>query len=297
MLQFLIEIFLRTTDLALIALALSMVYSLARFPNIALVQYATAGAFLTYGFAHIGLPIALAGVLAAAAAGFLALFLNRVIFDRLLAAGSAMAMIGSLAVAMIMTASFMLVMGTRTARFHLPPSPPLKFFGAGLTEIQLITSLASVGAVVMVAAALFLTDIGRCIRAAATNDVLARATGIDTARVRAIVFVVSGALAAFGGTSLALRGEVSIQIGSDLLLPVFAAAILGGLGNPIGAVLGALLIATAETIVTSINFGFLTGAPFAFLPISYVTAASFLLLVVTLLFLPNGILSPEVKRG
>jgi branched-chain amino acid transport system permease protein len=77
---------------------------------------------------------------------------------------------------------------------------------------------------------------------------------------------------------------------------VFAAAILGGLGNPLGAVLGALLIALTETLVTNLNFGPLLGKSIAFLPVSYISAGSFLVLLLALLFKPYGLFDREVRR-
>ncbi|MGE4325666.1 MAG: hypothetical protein AB7E21_06080, partial [Pseudodonghicola sp.] len=133
-------------------------------------------------------------------------------------------------------------------------------------------------------------------RATSTNRVLAEATGIPTRKVTNAVIVLSGMLAALGGISISLKGEMSAQLGFDLLLPVFAAAILGGLGNALGAVLGAVIIAVAETFVTNVNFGWLTSQEFFFLPASFATVVSFGLLVVILLFRPLGLLVSEVKR-
>ena len=87
-----------------------------------------------------------------------------------------------------------------------------------------------------------------------------------------------------------------INLGQDLLLPVFAAAILGGLGNPLGAVAGSLLIAFTETVVTNLNFGWLFGTPVAFLPVAYISAASFLILLLALLLKPYGLFDREVRR-
>jgi branched-chain amino acid transport system permease protein len=77
---------------------------------------------------------------------------------------------------------------------------------------------------------------------------------------------------------------------------VFAAAILGGLGNPLGAVAGAVLIALAETLFTNLNFGWAVGQELAFLPVAYIGAASFLILLLALLFKPYGLFDREVRR-
>jgi branched-chain amino acid transport system permease protein len=296
MVQFAVDVIIRAVDLALIAIGLSSVYSLIRFPNVALVQYATTGALLTLGLQMIGLPLVMAGVFACILVGVIAVLLNVAIFERLLRAGSAVAMIGSLALSMVFSAIFLVTAGPRPQRFELEVNPPLRFLGARLTEHQLISVGISALAIAAFALILFRTDLGRCMRATATNSVLASATGIDTRKVTNVVVFLSGVMAALGGIGLSVKGEMSAQLGLDMLLPVFAAAIVGGLGNALGAAVGAIVIAAAETIVTNVNFGPLLGESFLFIPAAYATAASFLLLVVVLLFKPYGLFVSEVKR-
>ncbi|KAB2863165.1 MAG: branched-chain amino acid ABC transporter permease, partial [Bauldia sp.] len=107
MIQFVIDVVIRSVDLALIAIGLSSVYSLIRFPNVTLVQYATTGALVALGLQMLGLPLIVAGLLACAFVGAVAVVLNVLIFERLLAAGSAIAMIGSLALSMVFSAVFL----------------------------------------------------------------------------------------------------------------------------------------------------------------------------------------------
>lgn len=296
MLQFLVDATLRAVDLALIAVALSCVYSLIRFPNVALVQYATTGALVALGLQGIGLPLALAILLSCLITGLLAVAISVLIFEKLLEISPPIAMIGSLAVSMIFTAAFLVTVGARPKRFDLEIMPPLRWAGVSVTPMQCVSVGLTVGAIVLFALLLFRTGLGRSMRATSTNRVLAEATGIPTRKITNAVIVLSGMLAALGGISISLKGEMSAQLGFDLLLPVFAAAILGGLGNALGAVLGAVIIAVAETFVTNVNFGWFTSQEFFFLPASFATVVSFGLLVVILLFRPLGLLVSEVKR-
>ncbi|OYD82443.1 branched-chain amino acid ABC transporter permease [Azospirillum brasilense] len=296
MVQFFSDVLIRTVDLALIAVGLSCVYSLIRFPNIALVQYAVAGSFLALLLQGAGLPLPVAGLLACLLVGSLAVLLNVTVFERLLASGSAIAMVGSLAVTMILSAVFLVVFGPDSRRFDLDSHPVIRVLDARLTVHQLTAVGLTAGAVIVLALLLFRTTLGRSMRATATNRVLAAATGIDARLITNTVVFLSGVLAALGGIGLALKGEMNIQLGMDVLLPVFAAAILGGLGNALGAVAGAVIIATAETLVTNVNLGPLVGEPLLFLPASYATAMSFLILVAALLVRPHGLFVSEVKR-
>jgi branched-subunit amino acid ABC-type transport system permease component len=95
---------------------------------------------------------------------------------------------------------------------------------------------------------------------------------------------------------LGLTESVHVNLGNNLLIPVFSAAILGGLGNPLGAAAGALLIALAETLVINVDFGSLVGRSMQFFPVAYVSAVSFLILLVTLMVRPYGIFDREVRR-
>jgi branched-subunit amino acid ABC-type transport system permease component len=296
MFQFLADVLMRACDLMLVAIGMSAVYSLMKFPNIALVQYAATGGVLAIALQKAGVPVGVAIIFAVVLTGLLAVVLNEFLFNRMLKIGSSTAMIGSLAVSMVFSAIFLVTVGPSPSRFALPVSRPIRILDARITEPQLL-GFAIVAATIGVFAFLyFRTDLGRCMRATSTNEVLADATGINTGRMKTIIVLISGVMAALGGVAIALKGEVDIQVGMDLLLPVFASAILGGLGNPFGAIAGALLISAAETVVTAVNFGPLMGEVVAFLPVAYASAISFLLLVAALLWRPRGLFVSEVKR-
>jgi branched-chain amino acid transport system permease protein len=295
MMQFLVDTLLRASDLALVALGLSLVYGLVKFPNIAHVQYAMAGAYLAYALYAAGLALPLAVIAASLAAGALALALHQLVFRRLLAGGPAIAMIGSLAVAMLAIAAAQGCAGSFPLMFNLPPTS-VAIGEARASLIQLIFVGVTAVLLAVFTLLLFYTPLGRAMRAMAANPPLAAASGLNAEGITRAVNFVSGALAGLGGAMLALSTGAHVQLGNDMLLPVFAAAILGGLGNPLGAVAGAALIALGETLVTNLNFGFLFGKPIAFLPVSYIGAASFLILVLALIFKPYGLFDREVRR-
>ncbi|WP_259950653.1 branched-chain amino acid ABC transporter permease [Sulfitobacter sp. W002] len=146
------------------------------------------------------------------------------------------------------------------------------------------------------AAILFWTRLGREMRATSTNIELSAASGIDTRKVINTTVFLSGVLAALGGMTLAMRGSVSIDLGTQLLLPVFAVAILGGLGNALGPIAGALVISAAETVVTNTNFGPFVGQDFLFMPANYAQTVSFAILILFLLFRPSGLFTSGVSR-
>lgn len=296
MLQLFIDTLLRASDLALIALGLSMVYGLVKFPNIAHVQYAMVGAYLSFALQASGLPLVLAITLASLLTGLLTLALHQLVFVRLLRAGPAITMIGSLAVSMLLVASAQGVAGSFPRMFELPLLAPWRLGEAIVTPLQACTVGLTLALLAGFVALLFVTRAGRAMRALACNAPLASASGLDTARITRAVAWLSGALAGLGGSMLALSTGAHVNLGHDLLLPVFAAAILGGLGNPMGAVAGAALIALTETVVTNVNFGWLFGKELVFFPVAYIGAASFFILLLALVFKPYGLFDREVRR-
>lgn len=296
MLQFLVDTLLRASDLALIALGLSMLYGLVKFPNVAHVQYAMFGAYATYALHSAGVPLVAALVVASAMTGALTLVLHVLVFRRLLRGGPAIAMIGSLAVSMLVIACMQGLAGSFPRMFNLPRVEPLVLGGARIAHTQLYLIGTTVVLLTLFVLLLFYTRLGRAMRALASNTMLANASGLNADHITYFVSFAAGAIAGLGGSMLALSTGAHINLGNDLLLPVFAAAILGGLGNPLGAVVGALLIAVTETVVTNMDFGMFFGRDLMFMPVAYISAASFLILLLALLFKPYGLFDREVRR-
>lgn len=294
--QFLVDSLLRAADLMLVTLGLSTVYAMVRFPNMAQTEYATIGAFLGLLLSAFGMQLWLCVVLSALLTGVIAVALHRFAFARLLRVSPMIAMIGSLAVAMIVRSAIQAIAGTRSQRFKLPIDVPHQFMNAVITTTQIVILVITALVVIAFVILLFRTNLGRTMRAVAAQPDLACACGISSSRIVDIIGFLGGAFAAIGGTLLAVGSQVHFNLGQDLLLPVFAAAIVGGLGSPIGAIFGVLLLAFVETAVTNLNFGPLVGTPFLYVPLAYGPAAGFCLLVVTLVVRPRGLFYRESTR-
>jgi branched-chain amino acid transport system permease protein/neutral amino acid transport system permease protein len=124
------------------------------------------------------------------------------------------------------------------------------------------------------------TRLGKAMRATATNPSLARSCGVPTDRVIDAAWLLSGALCGIAGVVLVLNTATFSDVtGSNFLVPVVAAAILGGIGQPYGAMLGALTIGLASEIAASV------------ISPSYKDVVAFAILIVVLLVRPQGILS------
>jgi branched-chain amino acid transport system permease protein len=170
-----------------------------------------------------------------------------------------------------------------------------------LTEPQLLLILFA--AIVVVALHFFLTRsrMGKAMRAMADNADLARISGISTDHVVRTTWIIAGGLAAAGGTLLALDVSLKPDLSFNILLPIFAAAIVGGIGKPYGAIAGGLLVGFTETLAV-FNWGVLLRPlqplmpewlelpqKLAFVPTEYKIVIPFFILIAVLIWRPTGI--------
>nr|PZN62573.1 MAG: branched-chain amino acid ABC transporter permease [Sphaerobacter thermophilus] len=297
MTQVLIDSAVRAAELSLIAVGLSLTWGIVRFANVAHVQYAPVAGYLTY-FATISLGLGLvpAAILAITATGLLGLGLQRWFFQRLASSGAASALIGTLAVSIVITAVIQTVAGPRPRALPIPLAAGITIGDAVITRTQILIIGITAVTLPVFFAFLWFTRPGRAIRCVAVNPQLAEASGINTRRIRNLVTFIAAGLAGLGGILLGLDTSLDLNMGAMLLLPVIAATITGGIGNPAGAVLAATLIALAENAALGINFGALLGGD-AFVPVNYRPAVGFLVLILVLLLRPEGIFGRSGRRA
>jgi branched-chain amino acid transport system permease protein len=165
---------------------------------------------------------------------------------------------------------------TRTIQIATPVVPGLPLVRA--TPDQLFVLGLTTGLVVALHWLLTRTTLGRAMRAVSENPALARVVGVDPQAVARWTWLIGGALAAVAGVFVGLTVQVRPWLGFELLLPLFAATILGGVGSVYGAVLGGLLIGLAEALAVP-----LVGA-------EYRAAVAFTVLLAVLLVRPRGLL-------
>jgi branched-chain amino acid transport system permease protein len=287
---------------ALGAIGLTMTYSLLRFANFAHGEYLTWGAYLALTFLgffvaaggggattpigpfSFGWPLILALVSAAAATALMAVALDRILFDRLNARGSAIVLtIASFGAALALRNLLQFVYGTlpgyytRELQIAIHVVPRDVGGGLRLTADQMFVLGLTLVCVVGLHLFLQRTTMGRAMRAVAHNPALARLTGIDVASVVRWTWALGGVLAAVAGVFAGIVGQLRPQLGFDLLLPLFAAAILGGIGSVPGAVVGGLAVGLAESAAVPI-----VGS-------EYRAGAAFAVLIAILLVRPRGL--------
>ncbi len=275
-----------------------MTWGIVRFANVAHVQFAPVGAYLALVAAtSLGCGLVAGSVIGIVAAGLVGVLLHLFFFRRLSSFSSSTALIGSLALSIVITATIQTIAGPRPQRLPLPITRGITLGSAVITKTQLyVVSLTTLIFAVIFFVLVF-TNFGRAVRCIATNPDLAAASGIDVKRTTTLVVFSAAALAATGGVFIAADTSISLEMGSVLLLATFAAVIMGGIGNVAGALMASAILAAAESAVLRINFGPILGADSLLVPVSYRPAIGFVAVILIMLFRPQGLFGSGGRRA
>lgn len=277
---YLISAFVMAAVWGLPAAGATLIYGVMRYPNFAIVQYMTLGAYLTLALAAV-LPFWLAAIAAAAATGAIATLVDKAFFGPVRRAGLLPPILLSLGLMLVLENLVRFIWGNGVRQFDLPLAEPMRFAGFVISTYEAIAVAIAFGALVGVHLLLTRSRYGKSIRATANNPSLALTVGIVPERVYAGVLFTAGVLAATGGILLALTTSVTPLMGWLNLVPIFAVAILGGLGNLLGAAFAALVLAAVSELSLLV------------LPTSYKEALAFLVLALILMVRPTGLLKGE----
>ena len=304
-------------SVGLAGVGLAMTYSILRFANFAHGDLMTSGAFAGWiatfllaglgqfafdALAHLGgpfplntgdlgvsitsTPVAIAAGLVVAA-GFtagLALLLDRIVFKPMREESGIALLIASVGVALALR--YLIVFSLQAGRRGLTagqqtPSMRLAFGGGSFTVNAHEVTLVVLAAVLMLGTHLLLqySKLGKAMRAMADNEDLARVTGIPTERVVRATWLIGGGLTGAAGYLVALeQGTITTTLGWSLLLLIFAAVILGGIGSVYGAMLGGLIIGISSRV------------SLIWLPESFILVGAFAVMIAMLLLRPSGLL-------
>ncbi|NGM18665.1 branched-chain amino acid ABC transporter permease [Roseomonas stagni] len=288
------------------AVGLTLTYSILRFANFGQGEFLTWGAYLAVSALSLTLAVTGGGVMtpiepfsfgwqlpvamvaSAALTAALALVLDWALFARLRRTGSAITLvIASFGAALALRNLLQFLYGTLPEYYtreiqiavRLVPRGALGDVMGGLriTPDQMLVLGVTAAAVIGLHVLLTRTTLGRAMRATAQNPALARVAGVDVEGVVRATWVIGAGMAAVAGVMAGLVGQIRPGLGFELLLPLFAAAILGGIGSVWGAVAGGLIVGLAESFSVP-----LFGA-------EYRLATAFLVLIAILLLRPRGL--------
>jgi branched-chain amino acid transport system permease protein len=278
MLQLLANGIIFGSIIALGAIGLTMVYGILKFANFAHGDTMSLGAFLALLFFNLQIPFPIAVALSIVMSIAIAILIDHYLYRFFRSTGPIILLISSVGVALFLRNVILLFWGpdltyyTTEIQLSFPILPGIRLNIYEIT-IVIVTGLL----IVLVHLFLKKTRIGKAMRASSDNMDLAEVVGIDTQRVIIWTWSVGTALAVFGGIMLGVENGLRPPMGWELLLPLFAAAILGGIGQPYGAMAGGLIIGIAQEVST----GFISTA--------YKPAVAFIIMILVLLIRPQGI--------
>ncbi len=272
--------------IAVAAVGLTLSFGVTGFINFGYGEMLTIGAFTTYLLVQAGLPLLPAAVLAVAVGGLVTYVVAQVCYEPLRNRGALALLITSVGVAFVLQNLVQILVGGSPKPFPVPLTEPWRFGEVFVPKLQAGILVVAVLCMAAVHLLLKYTLLGRSMRAAASNDALARLSGINTRRIIGATWVVSGLVAGLGGVLLgASQGNINPTIGFNFLLVVFAAAMLGGIGQPYGAMAGALVIGLG------VEFGA------TYVSADYSQAIAFFVLVLVLLLRPSGLFGRPSLAG
>lgn len=271
--------------LALPALALTLIFGVLKFANFAVGAMLTFGAYAAWvANVQFGLPIVASAAIAAVSVAGAGLLADQLAFERLRLRGSISLLVASMGVSLIIENVCRFFFGNASRGFEVPLSRPIRWEGIRINQEQITTAVTVLVCLVLVDALLRFSPLGRAMRAVADNASLAAVRGVERRTVARLTWVLAGALLGIAGVLAGLDRAIDPLIGWNYQIPIFAAAILGGLGSPIGAVAGALVIGVAEEMSALV------------IPTNYRQVVSFAVILLLLLFRANGLFGAKAAR-
>ena len=268
--------------LAIAAVGFTLQFSVTNILNLAYGDIMTACAFAAYIANHAGVNIWVSLVIAALFGAVFSMALNRFVYFQFVRRGTRLfgMIIVTIAVSLIIQNVLLAIFRPTFFSYQASPGPSYNFGGMIFTASQLAIIGIAVVAMLVVHLLLTRTRLGKAMRATATNPGLARSCGVATDRVIDAAWLLSGALCGIAGVAFVLNTATFSEVtGASFLVPIIAAAVLGGIGQPYGAMLGATTIGLASEISASL------------INPSYKGVVAFAILIVVLLVRPQGILS------
>lgn len=298
MIQSLVDGLLVGSIVSLGAIGLTLVMHMLRFANFAHAELLAIGAYAALVFdavfgALLGPltnaigPLSLTGslllavVIAMGITGLSAVIIDKLVFKRIRETAGPLSMVfASFGVALILRNIISLVFGVQSHLYNDDIAFAVLISADPLLLIKPDQVFVFVTAIVIMLALHFMlsrTSFGFALRAVAENPALAQVAGVRLSHMIIMIWIIGGALAAAAGVFYALDNKLSPLMGHNLLLALFAATIVGGIGSIYGAVLGGFIV------------GLASGLALAVLPAGYAPAMPFFIILAVLMFRPNGL--------
>lgn len=273
--------------LAVAGVGFTLQFGVTNILNLAYGDIMTAAAFVAYLVTRAGISVWLGLVAGAAFGAVFSVLLNRAIYTPFVRHGTRLfgMIIVTIAISLIVQNGLLAIFGANFFSLQMPRPSSVHLAGMVFTTSQLAIIGIAVAVMLLIHLLLRYTKLGKAMRATATDPDLARNCGIATDRVIDVAWAISGALCGLAGVILVMNVTAFTDTtGAQFLIPIVAVAVLGGIGQPYGAMLGALVIGIASELAAAV------------ISPDYKDVVAFAILVIVLLARPQGILSEIATR-
>jgi len=271
--------------IAIAAVGFTMQFGITNMINLAYGEVMIVCAYAAFYVNQAGVNIWVAMIAGALAGAVLSFLLNRFLYAPFQRKGTNLIgmVIVSLAASLMIANVLLPIVGYYTSSYVMDQGPLLRSNGLVLTTAQIAIIAVAVILMLAIHGVLRYTRLGKAMRATAANPTLARNCGIPTQRVIDVVWLVTGALCGVAGVVAGMNSEnFAVSSGAGYLITIIAAAVLGGAGQPYGAMVGAFII------------GMVTELSAAAISPEYKEVVAFGILVLVMVLRPQGLLA---KRG
>jgi branched-chain amino acid transport system permease protein len=265
---------------ALGAVGLTLVYGILKLVNFAHGDFLTFGAYMAYVVnVTWGMPLVVGIFFAMAMTALLGVFFEKVMWGPMRARGAGLLqlLLMSIGLAFLLRAVFQYVWSTELRFLDVNVIETVELFGLRIGRTSLVVLIVGIVVIAGIGLMLRYTLLGKRMRALSDNLELAETSGIDTSRVILYTWLFAGALAGLAGVMAAATTELRPEFGFELLLPIFAAVILGGIGDAFGALVGGLVL------------GLIIEWSTLFIDARWKVTIGFVALIVVLIVRPQGI--------
>jgi branched-chain amino acid transport system permease protein/neutral amino acid transport system permease protein len=271
--------------IAIAAVGFTMQFGITNMINLAYGEVMISSVYVAFYLNRAGISIWLGMVAGALFGAVFSFLLNRIVYAPFQRKGTSYIgmVIVSLAVSLMMANLLLPIVGAFNSSYQNTGGSLVRIGNITLTTNQIAIIGLAVVVMLLIHGLLTYTKLGKAMRATAANPTLARNCGIPTQRVVDVVWLITGALCGLAGVVAALNSDsFAVASGAGFLIPIIAAAVLGGAGQPYGAMIGAVIIG----LVTELSAA-------AWSP-NYKEVVAFGILVVVMVLRPQGLLA---KRG
>lgn len=265
---------------ALGAVGLTLVYGILKLVNFAQGDFLTFGAYMAY-LVNVtwGLPLVVAVFYAMAMTAVLGIFLEKVMWGPMRARGAGMLQLLLMAIGLALVIRYVIQFfwSTELRQLDVDRTTTVEFLGLTIGRTNLIVIVVGFAVLIGVGLMLRYSLLGKRMRALSDDLDLAETSGIDTSRVILWTWVFAAGLAGLAGVLAGAITQVQPELGFELLLPIFAAVVVGGIGNAFGALAGGVVLGVVIEWST------------LFVDARWKTAIGFLVLILVLIIRPQGI--------